>query len=157
MAEPDSIPLIAQAALSSAAGDPVGTVTLSRNDGVLELNIELEGLEPSEKAFHLHTVGLCDAPDFKSAGGHLNPMDKSHGKLSDGGQHLGDFENISITANGTVSVTRTIQGNADEVLAFMFDEDGTAVMIHDGPDDYTTDPAGAAGPRIACGVLEETS
>lgn len=156
MAEPASA-VAAKADLADAEGMPKGTVTLTERDGGLTLALALNGLEPGEKAFHLHTTGQCDAPDFKSAGGHLNPFGKTHGSLSDDGPHLGDFANIEISGEGTVDATREIEGVPSELYDLMFDEDGTAVMIHAGPDDYASDPAGAAGPRIACGVLEKTS
>ncbi|MBV7258401.1 superoxide dismutase family protein [Erythrobacter crassostreae] len=146
--------VIASASMISAKGDARGTVEFKQSGDVLTLQISLSGIEPGAKAFHLHTTGKCDAPDFKTAGGHLNPFAKTHGRLSEQGSHLGDFENIEISDNGTALATRMIEKNAAEIESILFDEDGTAVMIHAGPDDYMSDPAGAAGPRIACGIVE---
>ena len=112
------------------------------------------GMSPGEHGFHLHTTGKCTAPDFTSAGGHLNPGNNTHGSMSPGGQHLGDMPNLTIAANGTGRAEVQLEGNATDVLADIFDADGTAVVVHEGPDDYRTDPAGDAGSRIACGVIK---
>jgi len=98
-------------------------------------------------------IGSCLPPNFKSAGSHLNPDGKAHGMHNPQGKHLGDLPNISVAADGTGTASITIEGDADETLAKIIDADGTAIVIHTGLDDYSTDPAGAAGPRIACGVL----
>ncbi|MBV7265788.1 superoxide dismutase family protein [Erythrobacter ani] len=144
---------IAAAELTDRQNDPVGRVILVRSEDALSLKLELGGLEPGVKAFHLHTTADCSAPDFTSAGGHLNPDGNTHGSLSEGGKHLGDLPNITVGEDGTVDETFALSGTAADVLAAIFDADGTAVMIHQGPDDYVSDPAGAAGPRIACGEL----
>jgi Cu-Zn family superoxide dismutase len=144
---------LATADLSDSDGNKLGIVTLFRADSTASLEVDLQGIEPGTKAFHLHSVGACEGPDFTSAGGHLNPEGKAHGKLSDGGKHLGDLPNLDISDDGSVRVTIKIEGAAGEIVNAIQDEDGTAVMVHAGPDDYKSDPAGAAGPRIACGVL----
>ena len=147
---------LATAGLSNAEGVNVGTVTLNENGESLSLDLALEGLDAGEHAFHLHTTGKCDAPDFKSAGGHLNPFDKSHGRNSENGKHLGDFPNITMPADGSLEESFPIEGDIAKIKAASFDADGTAAMRHAGPDDYQTDPAGDAGARIACGVLTAT-
>lgn len=148
---------IATATLTGETGNRMGGVVLSRAGSSLSVSLTIDRLEPGERAFHLHTKGLCEGPDFTSAGGHLNPFEKSHGQLSTNGKHLGDLPNITISEAGSLTQTFALDGTADELLPLIFDEDGTAVMIHAGPDDYLSDPAGAAGPRIACGVLARTS
>ncbi len=144
---------IATAQLTSAEGKAAGTAYLSKSDDGLVLNVSVSGLQAGEKALHLHSVGDCTAADFKSAGGHLNPFNRAHGMHNPQGKHLGDLNNIIISDDGTGSATIPILGNSEENLAQILDMDGTAVMLHAGPDDYVSDPAGAAGPRIACGVL----
>ena len=145
---------VGEATLSFADGMPAGTVQLVSNGQDVFVAVAAAGLKPGPHGFHLHTTGKCTAPDFKSAGGHLNPGQETHGALSPGGKHLGDMPNLTIAANGTGSTTVELDGSAQTVLADIFDADGTAVVIHEGPDDYRTDPAGAAGPRVACGVLK---
>ncbi|MEP5936938.1 MAG: superoxide dismutase family protein [Erythrobacter sp.] len=142
------------AQMSDKAGQTLGTVTLKSESGLVVLAVELRGVAPGDKAFHLHTTGLCEAPGFTSAGGHLNPAGNTHGSLSIGGKHLGDLPNLEIGESGTVLTRIGIDRSRDEILKAMRDSDGTAVVMHAGPDDYVSDPAGAAGPRIACGVFE---
>lgn len=144
---------VAETTLRFANGLPAGTVQLFSNGQTLTVNVAAAAMSPGEHGFHLHTRGRCTAPDFTSAGGHLNPSDASHGSLSPDGKHLGDMPNLTIGANRTGTAQVVLEGNASEILADIFDDDGTAVVVHAGPDDYVTDPAGAAGARIACGVL----
>ena len=76
--------------------------------------------------------------------------------LSEDGPHRGDLPNIDVTADGTFSGVFPLEGSVTDLLPNLFDEDGTSIMLHEGPDDYRTDPSGAAGPRLACGVLERS-
>lgn len=151
--ETTKMPPIATAPIADADGENIGLASIVEADGAVALNVSLSSMPSGEKALHLHTTGACDGPGFKSAGGHLNPQSVTHGKLSETGPHFGDFPNITITEDGLAEFSFPIVGSSEAALSHIFDEDGTAVMIHSGPDDYTSDPAGAAGPRIACGVL----
>ncbi len=146
---------IATGPIVDANGSSVGLASIVELDGILALNVSLSSMPAGEKALHLHTTGACDGPDFKSAGGHLNPNSVSHGKMSETGPHMGDFPNITIAEDGLTELSFPIDGNSNDILKHIFDKDGTAVMIHAGPDDYASDPAGAAGPRIACGILSK--
>nr|WP_232367494.1 superoxide dismutase family protein [Altererythrobacter lutimaris] len=143
--------------MSDGAGNPVGNVTLSEENGQLLLKFEGQDLPSGTSGFHLHTTGLCGAPDFTSAGGHLNPADKEHGADNPAGKHLGDLPNLIINDDGTASASLTVSERSKEALAAIFDEDGTAVMVHADADDYATDPTGNAGSRIACGVIQKAS
>lgn len=144
----------ASATMRDTQGDPSGLATLTETDGMVELAISVEGLTPGEHGFHLHTTGRCTLPDFTSAGGHLNPTGMRHGLLGDDGSHLGDLPNLVVGANGTGRTQVTIDASASYVMDQLFDADGTAIVIHAGADDGMTDPAGAAGPRVLCGVIE---
>ncbi len=148
--------MLASADIVDSAGTALGTVALIAIDDRLEIAVDLKGVEPGTKAFHLHTTGECDGPDFTSAGGHLNPAGNTHGKLSEDGQHLGDLPNLDVADDGRVESRIAIDAGAEEAIAAMNDQDGTAIMLHAGPDDYISDPAGDAGPRIACGILQFT-
>lgn len=148
---------VASARLTLANGIPAGTVQLLRSGDTLTLVVAATGISAGPHGFHLHQTGECKRPDFASAGGHLNPEGKSHGTMSPGGSHLGDLPNLVIGESGTGSITADISAPAEQALKWIFDGDGTAVVIHAGPDDYKTDPAGDAGSRIACGVLERSS
>lgn len=151
----DSIPTerLAEARLTLANGVPAGTVQILASGDTVTLAVRVTGISSGEHGFHLHTTGQCTAPDFKSAGGHLNPLGRQHGKLNQEGKHLGDLSNLVVDSSGTGSKTTDLDGSRSQISEWLFDADGTAVVIHAGPDDYRSDPAGAAGPRIACGVL----
>ena len=147
---------LASARLTLANGIPAGTVQLLGTGDGMVLAVAVTGIAQGEHGFHLHTTGQCLAPEFKSAGGHLNPQNKHHGRLVANGSHVGDMPNLMIGASGTASARVELSGTRAQLMDWLFDSDGTAIVIHDGPDDYRTDPAGAAGPRIACGVLTRT-
>jgi Cu-Zn family superoxide dismutase len=107
-------------------------------------------LPPGTHAFHIHAVGECEPP-FTSAGGHYNPDGKAHGIMSPEGLHAGDMPNIHVPASGKLEIeVLNTRVHVDDLLER---DEGTALVIHEGADDYATDPAGAAGPRIACGVI----
>jgi superoxide dismutase, Cu-Zn family len=104
----------------------------------------------------VHETGQCNPPDFKSAGGHFNPSKKKHGWFNPEGFHLGDLPNIHVPESGVLEMevlaTKAGLHNGQDM---MLDEDGAALVIHEGKDDYHTDPAGDAGSRIACGIIEK--
>jgi Cu-Zn family superoxide dismutase len=143
----------ARAEIRDTEGRSVGTLTLTQTPHGLLVQGDLSNLQPGTRAIHLHEVGRCDSP-FTSAGGHYNPTQRVHGFKSAGGHHAGDLPNFAVGANGTGRVdliaTAVTLGSGPGSL---FDVDGTSVVIHSGPDDYATDPAGGAGTRIACGVV----
>jgi Cu-Zn family superoxide dismutase len=121
----------------------------------VRIDLDVAQLPPGTHGVHVHTVGKCEGPDFKSAGGHFNPTGKKHGKDNPDGPHAGDLLNFEVGADGraTTSVTDanvTLGPGANS----LFQPGGTAVVIHQGPDDYKTDPAGNSGARIACGVVQ---
>ena len=144
------------ATLAGADGKEHGTAKLTSGADGLSLALALTGLPANEHAIHLHQTGTCDGPDFKSAGGHLNPANKSHGSMSANGQHLGDLPNITPT-DGSVNETIALNWAGPDASASIFDDDGTAIVIHEAADDYKTDPSGDAGGRIACGVLTQSA
>lgn len=150
-------PALAQEAggtVISADGDEIGTVTLTQTPQGVLVKADIEGLPQGLHGFHIHETGACDAADgFKSAGGHY-AAGKSHGFLVEGGPHPGDMPNVAVGADGHLQVevynTRISIDGETPIL----DEDGSALMIHSGPDDYSSQPSGDAGSRIACAVLE---
>ncbi|MCT2557656.1 superoxide dismutase family protein [Tsuneonella sp. YG55] len=145
---------LASATLSLSNGVPAGTVQVVTNGDTVTLVAAVSGIAPGPHGFHLHTTGNCARPDFTSAGGHLNPLGKHHGSLSEGGRHVGDLPNIEINSGGTGSLTADLPGTRADISRWLFDADGTAVVVHADADDYRTDPSGNAGSRIACGVLK---
>lgn len=139
-----------------ANGMPAGTARLVASGDTVSLALAVTGIEPGAHGFHLHTTGTCTPPDFASAGGHLNPYNRQHGLDSAAGPHLGDLPNLTVGSNGTAATTVELRGSRAELVEQLFDADGTAVVLHAQPDDGKSDPAGNAGPRVACAVLQPT-
>ena len=103
---------------------------------------------------HLHETGDCSASDFKSAGGHIRG-DQNHGILAEGGPHPGDMPNMTVGADGILKADVFL--STLDMDSMIMDDDGAAFIVHSGADDYTSQPAGDAGSRIACGVFEPAS
>ena len=147
---------IGSAVLMDRSGNDVGSAMLYSEGDEVTISVSLEGISAGTHAVHLHTTGDCSANDFTSAGGHLNPMGNEHGSLNPQGAHLGDLPNAQVSAAGVGTVSETLRGPRATVMSQIFDTDGTAVVVHEGADDYRTNPAGDAGSRVACGVLSQS-
>ena len=145
-----------KAELRDSQGKVVGTAQLKVvNEGV-QVSEQVTGIPAGTYAFHIHSVGKCEAPTFESAGAHFNPGGKKHGLMNPEGPHAGDLPNITVGSDGkgnakVVNTHFTLGEGANSV----FHSGGTAVVIHEKADDGKTDPAGGAGRRIACGVIEK--
>lgn len=145
---------IGSATLALASGSPAGSAQLLSNGQSVTLAVALTGLAAGERGIHVHAVGKCAAPDFASAGGHLNPLSKQHGAMNPAGKHTGDLPNITIRQGGSGALTAELEGTPSQVREWLFDADGAAIVVHAGPDDYRTDPSGNSGDRVACGVFK---
>jgi superoxide dismutase, Cu-Zn family len=144
----------ARAELRNAQGDVVGRAILMPEAQGVRIALEVERLPPGPHGFHVHAVGRCDAPDFASAGGHFNPDGKKHGLKNPAGPHAGDLATVVVGADGGAKATATAPGiTLGSGPSSVFHPGGTALVIHAGPDDDVTDPAGNSGARIACGVI----
>jgi Cu-Zn family superoxide dismutase len=130
-----------------------GTAALSAlPDGSVEITIAVANAAPGKHGVHLHETGDCSAPDAASAGGHFNPGGTTHGAPDHPPHHAGDLGNIDVGADGTGTLTMhlaeaTLGAGPNSVL-------GRAVVVHEKVDDLTSQPAGASGPRVACGVIK---
>jgi Cu-Zn family superoxide dismutase len=143
----------ASAVLKDASGKDVGTATFSTTPSGALLDLKLDGVPPGVHALHIHAVGKCEPPDFKSAGPHFNPDQTKHGIMSPEGPHAGDLPNIHVPADGKLEVEFLDPVVTLSQESALLDADGSSIVIHAGPDDYKTDPAGNSGDRIACGVI----
>jgi Cu-Zn family superoxide dismutase len=144
---------VGSATLKFASGLPAGTAQFYGNATQVSVALALTGFTPGVHGMHLHMVGKCEGPDFTSAGGHLNPGGHQHGTENPQGSHLGDLPNVTIDSSGSGVLNAAVVGSREDVLAALFDGDGTAIVVHAGPDDYKTDPSGNSGGRQACGVV----
>jgi superoxide dismutase, Cu-Zn family len=153
----------ATARLVDTNGRELGTATFRAIDEGVLVTIEAQGLPPGVHAVHVHERGECAPPSFESAGDHFNPFAKGHGFADEDGAHAGDLENLVADDAGKVHALRVVKGatldrNAATSAPSLLRAGGTALVIHVDPDDYRSEPAGNAGSRIACGVIEvETS
>jgi Cu-Zn family superoxide dismutase len=143
----------ASAVLKDKDGKEVGKVELTDTPSGVLMRLTLDGVPPGDHAFHVHAVGKCEPPDFKSAGPHFNPDETKHGLMNPEGPHSGDMPNLHVPDSGKLTVevlNEMVTLDAEQAL---LDGDGSAIVVHASADDYTTDPAGNAGDRIACGVV----
>ncbi|MGF1625126.1 MAG: superoxide dismutase family protein [Alphaproteobacteria bacterium] len=146
----------ATATLVDSAGATIGSVSFTESEsGVVLITISAEGLTAGVHAIHIHETGDCSAPDFESAGEHL-ALGHAHGLMAPDGPHPGDLPNLLAGEDGTVAVEFfndriSLDADAENTV---FDDDGSAVVIHAGADDYASQPSGNSGDRIACGVIE---
>jgi Cu-Zn family superoxide dismutase len=143
----------AVAKLQPTAGNKAsGTVTFETMGGKVRVTAELQGLPPGPHGFHIHEYGDCSAADGTSAGGHFNPAGTLHGAPDNptDRRHVGDLGNLQAGEDGTAHYDRE-----DAVISLEGPDSiiGKAVVVHAQADDLTSQPTGAAGPRLACGVI----
>jgi Cu-Zn family superoxide dismutase len=147
-----SPPATAKATLVNNQGQKVGEATLTETPQGVKISLKVENLPPGVHAFHIHEKGACAAPGFKAPAASI--LGKHHGLKNPQGPHAGDLPSLTVGADG--------KGNLEAVAALvtlkpgknsLFQEGGTSLVLHAGPDDDLTDPAGNAGARIACGPI----
>jgi Cu-Zn family superoxide dismutase len=146
----------ATAEVKDAQGKVVATAKFKGVKGGVQLSVKATGLPAGVHAIHIHTVGKCEGPAFTTAGGHFNPAKKQHGMMNPAGHHAGDMPNFTINAKGTGTYKTVIQGVtlAGDGETSLFHSGGTSLVIHEKEDDMKSDPAGNAGPRLACGLVQ---
>jgi len=148
---------VASATLKNAEGEQVGQVILDETPNGVLVRARFTDLPSGTHGFHIHQTGKCEPP-FESAGGHYNPTGVSHGFNSKDGAHSGDMPNLVVPDSGKIEIDYFLEGvRVNDGSKGILDQDGSAVIVHANADDYHSDPAGAAGARIACGVVEKRS
>jgi Cu-Zn family superoxide dismutase len=146
----------AAAEMLNAEGKKIGSATFSETAEGVKIHVQLSKLPPGIHAMHIHNVGECHGPDFKSSGAHFNPFGKKHGAKNPDGPHAGDLPNFEVKADGTAEVEVTAKlVTLKEGKNSLFQTGGTCLMIHEKADDESTDPTGNAGARLACGVIKK--
>lgn len=146
--------ITATAIISAKSNSTVsGTVIFTENEGIVSMEGTLSGLTPGKHAIHIHEIGDCTAEDGASAGGHWNPTDEDHGVWGTAPFHRGDIGNIEVDAQGIGTISRdtdlwciTCDDSTKNIV-------GKAIIIHEGIDDFTSQPSGAAGKRVGCGAI----
>ncbi|MEL4307474.1 superoxide dismutase family protein [Joostella sp. CR20] len=133
-----------------------GNVVFTEKEGVVSMTAVFDGLNPGTHAIHLHEKGDCSAADGTSSGGHWNPTFSKHGKWGDpDGYHKGDIGNFTADENGNGTITfKTNEwciGCGDDKKDIL----GKGVIVHQGTDDFTSQPSGDAGARVSCGGIIE--
>ncbi|WP_066221955.1 superoxide dismutase family protein [Formosa haliotis] len=152
MEKTDQIKVILEAKSDSKVS---GDIVFTQVNDTVTMVAELKGLNPGVHAIHLHETADCSAHDAKSSGGHWNPSQAKHGKWgATDGYHSGDIGNFTADANGNA----TINFETTEWCISCTDPNktiiGRGIIIHEGKDDFTTQPTGNAGKRIACGAIK---
>jgi len=132
-----------------------GTATFTEKNGKVTFLAKISGLTPGVHAIHIHEKSDCTAADGSSAGGHWNPTFKKHGKWGVEEYHKGDIGNFTADAQGNGTITLT----TDEWCIGCEDESknvlGKGLIVHQGADDFKTQPTGDAGGRVACaGIIK---
>lgn len=154
MGAPAQAPEGAAAQIAPTHGNTAsGSLAFSAEENGVRLTGAIQGLPPnSEFGFHIHEKGDCSAPDASSAGSHFNPTNAEHGHPEGDARHAGDMINLKSDDQGVAQVDIVVagvtlhDGGPNDVL-------GKAVVVHQNPDDYKTQPSGNSGARIACGVI----
>lgn len=152
---------VAYATLAGPAGEQRGTAEMWQDtDNIVHVALQLHDLPVGEHGVHFHAVAKCEGGGttaFSTAGAHYNPIGRQHGLQNPAGPHAGDAPNVTVAANGMAQMTFT----TDRVTltagsTTLFDNDGSAIVIHAAPDDQTSQPSGNSGARIACGLVRRT-
>lgn len=130
-----------------------GSVEFTEQDGMVTMKANISNLSEGLHAIHIHAIGDCSADDGTSAGGHWNPTDVDHGEWGSDSFHIGDIGNLNADSNGNATIERKTDLwclNCDDENKNVI---GKSIIIHEGPDDFTSQPSGAAGPRIGCAEI----
>ena len=145
---PRATAMLAPTADNSAAG----SITFVQAGSKVLVRGEVRGLTPNaQHGFHVHEKGDCSSGDGMSAGGHFNPGAQPHGRHAAGMHHAGDLPSLQADGSGVArfsfeSATIAVGSGATDVI-------GKGLIVHRDADDFSTQPTGNAGPRLACAVI----
>jgi Cu-Zn family superoxide dismutase len=139
---------------SKSGSSAAGKVSFTEENGMVKMSAKISGLTPGMHAIHIHEKADCSSPDGKSSGGHWNPTKVQHGAWGDeAGYHKGDIGNFEADENGVGTVSMETNewciGCGDESKDIL----GKAIIVHQGVDDFKTQPTGDAGGRVSCGGI----
>jgi Cu-Zn family superoxide dismutase len=151
-APPVALPIQATATVFDLAGTTIGTVSFSDTPAGLLVIGSVSGLGLGVHGTHLHTIGKCEPP-FTTAGGHFNPTGAKHGFRNPAGHHAGDMPNVVARPAGPDGFQFLVPGVTLTGSGGLIDADGASIVFHSAADDFITDPSGASGGRLACGVI----
>lgn len=144
--------------LISSSGEKIGRVSVTNSgESGVTLQVTAANIPEGPHGIHFHHTGSCEAPSFKSAGGHINPMKKAHGLNNPDGPDNADMPNAIASSDGTLNfeyVNDRLSLKGDHGLPALLDDNGSAIVLHANPDDGITQPIGGAGPRIACAEIK---
>jgi superoxide dismutase, Cu-Zn family len=154
----DTAPKSAHADVMNAQGAKIGTAKITPTAGGVKIALNVAQLTAGDHGIHIHAVGKCEGPDFKTAGGHFNPTNAHHGanNTMDPHPHAGDLSNLVVAKDGKAKITIVAKGvTLGDGANSLFHDGGTSLVIHAKADDLMTDPSGNSGDRIACGVIQK--
>jgi superoxide dismutase, Cu-Zn family len=150
----DRGPLSAEATLKDKDGKQVGVAIFIETPEGVRLAVTGYRLPPGAHGLHIHAVGLCEPPEFTSAGAHFNPGSKQHGRMNPAGAHAGDLPNLVVAASGEGGIDITTKAiTLSPGPSSVAGDKPNSLVVHANPDDDKTDPTGNSGARIACGVI----
>lgn len=156
-------PTQARATLIDRNRETVGEARFEQGPTGVLITIEMDGLPATATGWHgghLHMIGDCSNADFTSSGGHINPSGRQHGLLNPDGPDNADLPNVYVHDGGVMRAqvfTDRVSLDGRMGVPAIFDEDGSAIVFHDNPDDQVSQPIGGAGARHVCGVIESVN
>lgn len=129
-----------------------GSVTIEDMEKEYKITADLKGLKPNSKfGFHVHQNGICEGPDYRTAGDHFNPHKKPHGRPDSNERHEGDLGNLVTNANGEAKQVLLVPKTEGDTFDQFVNK---SVLVHSGVDDLKSQPSGNSGTRIACGIIK---